>query len=380
VSAPGCSDSAADSRSSFISKAGDSSGWIPIPELRRKDGDTSLFLFTPNSVEYREQVLDPFFLARYNDTGGDFYQPSYPVSAMSCVDQFVIRNNAANLTTNLLGINSLAQAVKQLKLNSAQMVVAQRLLVYLLNTNTYASVYSTGSNALKASDRVLGLISSGVPSEQWRTEVEGWFETSLTKLQAYAVEFADVTADLGSGGIVHFPLVNTTSESEWLRQCNNQKISNTGQYQTFSLFGLMFTLTFGMVIIFIALLLQFVVSKISRRKGRLITSREELALVADHKFQLQRMVYENAGYGEWQACDGEYPWDSAAVPVLNPILEGGTQVIYRPHSDLAINNTNGHAVDAQESYALSDLSSEHEQGTAPEEFPTSSNGRVSPSS
>jgi hypothetical protein len=380
VSVPEFSDTAADSSSPFVSDAGGLSSWTPIPELQRKDGDTSLFLFTANSVEYEQQVLDPFFLAQYNDSAGGYYQPSYPVSAMACVDQFVIRNNAANLTTAPHGINALAQAVEQLKLNTAQMVTAQRLLVYLANTNTFASVYSTGSNALKASDAVLGLLSNGLPPEQWRTEVEGWFETSLTKLQAYAVEYADVTANLGPGGAVQFPLANTTSESEWIRQCNNQKISNTGQYQTFSFFGLMFTLVFGMVIILVALMLQCIVSKISRRKGGFANSRRELALVADDKFQLQRMVYENTGSGDWQACDEGYPWDSIAVQVPNPILRGDTHVIYTSPLDLPANQTTEQVANAQESHALSDLALQHGQGTELEPSPASLNGRASPSS
>jgi hypothetical protein len=339
-----------------------------------------LFLFTANSVEYTQQVLDPVFLAQYNDTVGGYYQPNYLVSALACVDQYVIRNNAANLTTTPHGINALAQAVYQLKLNTAQTVTAQRVLEYLANTNTFASVYSTGSNALKASDTVLGLFSNGLPPDQWRTEVEGWFETSLSKLQAYAVEYADVTADLGPGGVVQFPLANTTSESEWLRQCNSQKISNTGQYQTFSFFGLMFTLVFGVVIILVALMLQCIVSRISRRKGRSATSGHELALVADDKFQLQRMVYDNAGYGDWQACDeGGYPWDSTAVQVPNPILRGKTHVVYTSSSDLQANETTEQVANAQESHDLSDLPLQHEQEMELEPVPASLNGGASPS-
>jgi hypothetical protein len=50
---------------------------------------------------------------------------------------------------------------------------------------------------LKASDQVLNFKCLGLPNNQWRKEVEGWFETSLAKIQVYAVEFSSNAAGLG---------------------------------------------------------------------------------------------------------------------------------------------------------------------------------------
>jgi len=86
--------------SAVYSNAGESNAWNPIPSLVRNDADVSLFFFTANSVEYVDQVNDPFFLAEYSDaepavgTGPTvyLYQPTDTVNIMGCIDQYRICN------------------------------------------------------------------------------------------------------------------------------------------------------------------------------------------------------------------------------------------------------------------------------------------------
>lgn len=167
----------------------------------------------------------------------------------------------------------------------------------LKNTDTYTSVYGTGSAALKASDTVLGILSSGLPSNQWEIEAEGWFQISLAKMQAYAVEYARNSERLKPYGILHFPAANQTTRPIWHSQCFAQRIANPGQYQVFSFLGLMLLLVLGIFFLIAAQLVARFTSK---------TSGAEYA--ADDKFELQRM-----------ALDSEMLSKGAEFPVYKPL-------------------------------------------------------------
>jgi len=275
-------------------------------------------------VYYVQQVLDPFFLALYPDqvdiptlaSQESYFLPSNKVSVMGCVDQYAIVNPNNGKGTGPLSQLDLADAIQSLGLNVAQFVTAQRLIYYFSSSDTYTSVFGFGASALKASDQVLNFKCLSLPYNQWRKEVEGWFETSLAKIQAYAVEYASNTAALGNHATISFPGANSSTLATWRSQCNAQKIRNTGGYQTFSFFGIVFILVMGTVIIGTATVGLGVI-KWNARKYRLSTSSRAWMYAADGKFQLQRMVLEDAGYGlgSWSDCDDDVPWSSELAVV-----------------------------------------------------------------
>ena len=278
-------------------------GWQPAAELIRKDGDTSLFFLAPNTIYYTKQILDPVFAAIYTDSvpisgvssNATYFVPTIEVSVIGCVDQYLILNPNNNRTTPVSGQGSLPAAIPPLQLNEAQSVTAQRIIQYFRYSDTYSSVFGAGDSALKAKDRVLGFKSLGVADNQWRIEVEGWFETSLAKIQAYAVEYASNTADLGRFGSVYLPLSNGNTTAAAEEQCRNQKIKSLPGYQTFSFFGVMFIAAAGVVIIVFALIVKHVVDWIRRRLKR-TQSASATIYAANNKYQLQRMVLEDAGF------------------------------------------------------------------------------------
>ena len=278
-------------------------------------------LFAANTVEYLNPVDDPFFLALYNDTtpptnGYEFnpYYAFHAVAPMGCVDRYRIVNKVHGRETGYISTNDLLSAIGDLELNDAQSVTAQRLYYAFLSSSTYFSIFDSAAGALKASDIVIGYASPGLPSNQWQTEVEGWFQTSLAKIQAYTVEYAANMAPLGPFGTVSFPNESIGRRS-WESQCKAQKINSVAGYQTFSLFGVVFTFVVGMAIIIVSLLLKPGVSFVRRHFGGGLTkSKGERALVADGKFQLQRMVFQDRGQGGWHDRDQDIPWcDTYAV-------------------------------------------------------------------
>jgi hypothetical protein len=312
----------------------------------RPDGDTTLLFFTANSVYYVNQILDPFFLAIYADqalipsvsSDQTYFLPYYPVNVMGCLDQYTIINPINNRSTQLVSQSGLIEAIQSLDLSLTQYVTAQRLIHSFSYSNTYSSTFGFGANALKASDQVLNFKCLNLPFNQWQKEVEGWFETSLVKIQAYTVEYASNIADLGIYSNISYPGSNGSTENIWKHQCDNQKIRNTGGYQTFSVLGIVIIGVVGLFIFFIAkvgLKWSKFVKGIRRKHNRNATedskkpkSTGALMYAADGKFQLQRMALEEAGYctGKWKDLDSDYPWTLGSEMVPRSFWTDGVLV------------------------------------------------------
>ncbi|KAL9089265.1 MAG: hypothetical protein Q9165_005833 [Trypethelium subeluteriae] len=306
----------------------DQSGWNPIQPFYRADGDVSLFLFAANSVQYTSMTLDPFFLALYNQTNINpdlqLFYPFNPVSVIGCADQYIIKNPNKNLSTTPSSINDLMIASEQININTVQFVTMQRLIEYVSFTNTYYNVFGSGDNALKQSDRISNFLSPAPPFGQWRQEVQGWFEIGLARLQASVVEYAANSASLGSNAEVSFPDANSNTIDIWKSQCANQKICNSGKYQTFSVFGLMFVVCFGIFVVLVSIRLKGQISYFRRRGDNWRNSKREVAYVADDKFQLQRMALEERGYIGWYRADKELPLYEGGALIPHPELHDTT--------------------------------------------------------
>lgn len=199
--------------------------------------------------------------------------------------------------------------------NAAQRVTAQRLLIALNSTDTYSSVFGSGPAALKASDKVLNFASDVIQYGQWRVEVEGWFQTGLAKLQQATVDYAYNTADLGQYAYLAVPTALDSGENTtWNDQCGEQKISNTGGYESFWVLGLVVIIVVGLTLVSLGLTLKKCIACSRRRKvqsGLEDQNVRQYAYVADNKFQLQRMVLEKATDGprwQWGDRDTDYPW------------------------------------------------------------------------
>jgi hypothetical protein len=330
--------------SAFFSVGGTAQNWEPITELQLLDGDTSLFLFAANTVEYLNPVDDPFFLALYNDTSPAFngyevnpYYPFHVVAPMGCVDRYRIVNKVKNRDTGYISTKDLLSAIKDIELNEAQSVTAQRLYYAFMRSSTYYSIFDSAAGALKASDTIIGYLSPGLPNNQWQLEVEGWFQTSLAKIQAYIVEYVANTANLGPFSNISFP-DESIGRHAWESQCKAQKISSVVGYQTFSLFGLVFTFAVGIFIIIFSIILKPVVSFVRRHFcSGLARCKGERALVADGKFQLQRMVFQARGLAGWHDGDKDIPWCDSSAAIEGPRYAVDKEEVYYENVDTARN-------------------------------------------
>ena len=128
---------------------------------------------------------------------------------MGCAEQYSVCTDDTHCTP-LTSQGGLSQEIPSLKLNAAQFVTAQRMLYMISSANTNTSINRIGPDALKAWSSFLDFMSPAVPENRWKIEVEGWFETTLARWQAFMVEFAANVADPGPFGHVGFPVSNHT--------------------------------------------------------------------------------------------------------------------------------------------------------------------------
>lgn len=325
---------------------------MPVFNISRTDADVTIVFVAPNAIKYREPVIDPFFKAIYPTTlltvdEGNLtvYNPYDQVSVMGCVEQYQICTDVYHCT-NLGGQEALSREILSLNLNPAQFVTAQRMIYMINYANAYSSINGVGPDSLKVWSQVYGFIAPGLPQNQWKIEVEGWFETTLAKWQAFMVEFAANTADLGPYGHVGFPVTNSTLDHVWRAQCQTQKVSNVGAYQNVSVFGFAFTWTVGGILVVLSWSLKSCISKERDLREKMFkpgpnskiqrtwrqqnpkSSARQVAWNIDGKLQQNRLALQSVGCNELKGGRGDVPYFDEMPDVPLQIKEVEDEATY----------------------------------------------------
>ncbi|KAG4253099.1 hypothetical protein FPRO03_07059 [Fusarium proliferatum] len=176
-----------------------------------------------------------------------------------------------------------------LNFSTAQVSTADRILYALAQSNTYTAVANLGTAALWANNMVTGHVSVGLPDDQWKTEVIGWFQTNLAMLQAYVIDFASNTADLGAYGYVEPP-----RSSHQRDQCTNQLVQAVGEVQNFSVCGVLIIICVSAVLILLDCSLERIADFIDDFCKRDAIAKR--ARQGDNKLHLLRMAL---GGNDW---------------------------------------------------------------------------------
>jgi hypothetical protein len=292
--------------------------WEPIAPLQVGEGDVAAVVLTSNSIGFQAPVEDIWFAANTPVNLGAGLPVQYNADAnmtvMGCVDKLRICNPSSNPSTCtvLSGWLDLFNAYTSIGLNNYQLATAQRLIPRLADCSTFYAINGLGDNALLVRRNVFQNLCTGLPANQWQIEVQGWFETSLAKLQAYVVEYAANPTNLGPHATLFTPDPSglPTEQAAWWF-CNNQRIHNTGGYQSFYFLGIMVVVCLSVFIIALSLSLEHIVAWLRRRRW---TDRGHgydyrgLTWTADHKFQMLRAAYRGSGYGDgWEKLMDDVP-------------------------------------------------------------------------
>jgi hypothetical protein len=275
--------------------------------LNRTDADVSIFFLNSNSLAHTSPVHDPFFSANIpfivpTKAGNvTVYTPDNLTSIMACTDQFQYQNPEINTASELTSALQAGVQALQLSLNTAQSATVIRLGMAFYESLLYNSVNGLGAAALLAQDNSFGVISPGLPDDQWREEVKGWFNVSLATLQDRLVSFASKSMERTES----FARLDMPADMPNLSSmCVNQVIRNVGAYQTFSVLGIGVIVGVGVFIIVISWQLEFLFGCFLRKCGRT----GEVSWSSDSILQVQRMAFQGKERGgEWDKCDGEIP-------------------------------------------------------------------------
>jgi hypothetical protein len=271
-----------------------SDAWTPIQPLQVATGDVSLHFLASNSIAYLSPVQDIWFSANKelnlsaNSTATfqNVYEADQFVNVMGCLDQFEICNpNTSPFSCTIIGgLRDVAQAYTQIGLNEYQTATAQRMTPVFAMSSTFNTVNGLGDTALLARDRLVNFIGTGLPDNQWQVEVEGWFQTSLAKMQASVVEYAANVVDLGPFGYINTPNPNGDAIQKAAASfCSNQRVRNVGSYQSFSFLGVMLVVCVGGVIIVISWSLDRFIEFVRRHSKKNKHDYREIARIADQK-------------------------------------------------------------------------------------------------
>ena len=281
--------------------------WIPIPALNRTDADVSMFFLAPTLVIYEAPVTDPFFAASkpfnvsiddgVNDT---YYSSNQDVYALACTEQHQLCNPTNEKCTPLSGAFQLIPNLPGLDLNDAQTYTVLTMILTTSFINTYNSVVSRGSKALRASETLNQGFQIPLPDNQWMTEVSTWFAVSMAKLQQRTVQYAVGSSYVPEGLTLAGP-INRYQEN----LCKNTKIRSQSGTTSFSVLGVSIILIVGSMLITISLVLSTVMGSI--RQKRHWKAYKSLQWTLDDKLQLQRLAYEEAGQGHWSGGTDSVP-------------------------------------------------------------------------
>ena len=315
--------------------------WVPIPDFARADADVSVQFLSQNDVVYLSPVYDPWFSANgtYNSTqGGIVYIASDDyVRVMACAEQYVICNPVTSKCSSPAGFADLATQLPvlyhTLGFNKAQEAAADRIAGAVGNSGVFNTVTDLGPQALWASNSLMGNLSPGLPDDHWKTEVLGWFQTGLAKIQMAILEFAftsDPVAGRGPGlhsfgTLGERPLVRwlvlpeTRGGEEYLRQCSNQLVQAVGEVQNFSFCGVLVIVLGSAAIVLLDCCLERIVDAFSGRDSVAKRARE-----ADSKLHLLRMALTRTPEEEsgWEPGSWAVPVRHAADFVNQPMLSG----------------------------------------------------------
>jgi hypothetical protein len=220
---------------------------------------------------------------------------------MACIDQHQFCNpkkleQQSPDCTRLGGYAPVRDDLATLDFSIKQLATAGTIVDQAEYSTIGDAISGRGTSALRASELTLNTFQSALPNNQWMIEASSWFAVSLARIQFGVVDFAAGPTTLAANGVVDYPSLEPVQEL-----CKQQKVRDFGAHQNFSVLGLGLIFGIGLFIIFLSMVAESCLNVVaSLTKGRKKSkSHRRLQWILDDKLQLQRMVYQYTGQGEW---------------------------------------------------------------------------------
>ncbi|KAI1149406.1 hypothetical protein F4825DRAFT_469110 [Nemania diffusa] len=253
-----------------------------------KDADLFLVFLSGNGVVFTQPSDDqwyhlnttpsPFSLGSNVPELLELYIPQEPASPLGCTNQYQYCNTAFQGTSGCGPLASPRDAIVRaapffdandvdLETTSFRSGAGARFgyLLGLFYQNTISGIegilQQVGAAGLTSQKTLYGGIQGPIASDQWQRDVSNWWDISMAIHQSTALSLAYMP----DNSAVRAARLNYTTP-ELQKLCNNQKIRTTA-YASFSLFGLFFTLTVGLLLTLVSYLVEPISSCLHKRKG-----------------------------------------------------------------------------------------------------------------
>ncbi|KAF2962752.1 hypothetical protein GQX73_g10823 [Xylaria multiplex] len=160
-----------------------------------------------------------------------------------------------------------------------------------------------GPTALTSQKTLISSYQGPIAPHQWQQDVAHWWDISMATQQSISLSqaYLPYNSDVGAARF------NYTAP-EFQKLCSNQKIRTTA-YASFSLFGLFFTLTAGLLLTLVSYLVEPISGWLHNRNG--YNKYPHLEWTANSTLQLQRLAHEELGFGTWSE-------GTETIPVTKP--------------------------------------------------------------
>ncbi|KAM7218392.1 hypothetical protein V8F06_006156 [Rhypophila decipiens] len=298
-------------------------GFNPLPGLSgaTRQADLTLLFLSSNNIPYSRPNNDEWFRATKpymsltwagQNSSMIGYRQDEPASPLGCLEQRQFCSprdrdpNGQPRCTPLAAmydIPALTEPVLQ-DLNGELNRFKWFFNVMISPEDTIHHAISTlHATALKSRFSITRQVQGPLPDNQWQIEVEHMFSTLLASTQQSFVHAAAVPNTPGLDDFVVGPM---SAESEEL--CRNQKVQSTA-YASFSLFGLLFIIVLGLLIVLISYLLEPITSWLHKR-GK-YDDYAYYEWMANSSFHLQRLAHQGVGAGQWSGATDDIPITNA---------------------------------------------------------------------
>ena len=300
--------------------------WQPVPALTVPNSDISVYFLSQNGIRYEKAVNDIWFKATRPATERTLFEPDQATNVLACAERYQLRA-PSGAQTQFGSHLDLARTYQQVGFNAYQQSIATRLITAVEVASNFNIVTFLGPSSLLASDNLFELVGTTLPSDQWKREVEGWFQTSLARIQWFVIEWSAKLEDIGPYGYVTGTDLLSENEVDKasVRLCSRQRVRNTGAYQTFSFAGVVIVFIVGAAIIVVSWILDWAVGLARRNSPS--KSPAHISRITDGRFQLLRknLVVSAKGPNSsdpWEDIEDSTPVAKSDVEFLIPVWKG----------------------------------------------------------
>ncbi|KAI0549876.1 hypothetical protein F4679DRAFT_544969 [Xylaria curta] len=292
-----------------------------LPELTRSDGDLALVFLQGNGVIFNQRTNDDWYRATVSggpysdyvrDGSSEFFIPEEAASPMGCVlqNQLCYAEQCGPLASwndAIVGSASYFNSTPE-ETYLGQAPIGNRLatsLYWLINVLESGPVgldsilVKLGPSSLASQSLFKGGVQFVSQPDQWKQDVQNWFNIILAELQSVftSVVFHPADPELDE---VRFPPTDEFQQT----LCDSQAIRSTS-HTSFSVFGLLFTYIVGGLIIIVSEAIEPLLRFVQRRYR--FQTYEQLEWTTNEHLQLHRLAQEELGYGEWTECTDAIP-------------------------------------------------------------------------